>query len=118
MYFDQLLTKNCVSTCPSTTFASNGLCMACPSDCQTCQLDGIFRSYLECKVCSTGFSLQSGQCYKSCSPGLGYSIVSNTCQQCSDPNCLNCSNNVNNCTTCNLLYIASAGACIRIYFIT
>lgn len=32
--------------CPNRTFGSNGLCMACPDNCDVCQIDGIFRSYL------------------------------------------------------------------------
>jgi hypothetical protein len=112
MYFDRLLTLSCVSSCPPTTFASNGLCMQCPNDCQTCQIDKLYRSYLECKICSNGFTLTNGNCYRTCSPGLGLSMVNGACQACNDTNCLNCSQNVNICTSCSLLYTLSGGSCV------
>lgn len=112
-FFDRFLTHSCVTTCPPSTYAANGLCMSCPPQCDTCQIDQLFRAYLECKICKTGFTLTGGQCYASCSPGSGFSIVNKTCQSCSDPNCINCSSDVSICTRCSVLYSLSNGVCLR-----
>ena len=113
MFFDRQTSLSCVTTCPQKTFARNGLCMECPNKCLTCQIDGLYRSLLECKQCETGYTLVIGQCYKTCSPGMGNSLVNGQCQPCSDPNCLDCSGNVGVCKKCSLLYAVSNGACIR-----
>ena len=117
MYFDRLISFSCVTTCPQKTFASNGLCMECPQRCLTCQIDRLYRSYLECKQCQSGYSLQAGQCYKICSPGQGNSMVNGQCLSCSDPNCIDCSTNVATCKKCSLLYSVSNGACVRTFLL-
>ena len=113
MYFDRILSLSCVTTCPQGTFADQSLCMECPNRCLTCQIDKLYRSYLECMACETGYNLVKGQCYKTCSPGLGNSMVNGQCQSCTDPNCLDCSTSVSICLRCNLLYAVSNGACLR-----
>ena len=112
-YFDRIYSLSCVTTCPSGTYASSGLCMDCPARCITCRPDALFRSFLECKVCAQGFTPTQGQCYKTCSPGLGMSVIQGSCSPCSDPNCLNCSSDVSVCLRCGPLYAVSSGACLR-----
>jgi hypothetical protein len=112
-FFDRTLTFSCVATCPQGTFGSNGICMECPARCITCQLDKLYRGYLECKACESGFKIVNGQCYAVCSPGMGNSLVNGVCQPCSDPNCRDCSTNVGVCTKCSILYAVSNGACLR-----
>lgn len=113
LYFDRTLSFSCVATCPNKTFNSSGLCMDCPARCLSCQIDKLYRTYLECMVCEAGFNVIRGQCYKTCSPGQGNSEVNGNCQSCTDPNCLDCSSNVGTCKQCSLLYAASNGACVR-----
>jgi len=89
--------------------------MECPARCLTCQVDKLYRSYLECIACESGYKIVNGQCYRICNPGQGNSLINGACQACSDPNCLDCSTNVGVCNRCNALYAVSNGACIRIY---
>ena len=87
--------------------------MNCPPNCLTCQQDTFFRSFLQCTVCSTGFSIvKGGQCSRTCNTNFGMSIVGGISVSCNDINCVNCTNNVIICNKCAPLYTLSNGACL------
>jgi hypothetical protein len=87
--------------------------MECPYNCLTCQIDRLYRSYLECKICEAGFNLINGKCYRECNPGKGLSLVNGQCKSCSDPNCINCTTVVNICKRCSLLYAIEGNKCVQ-----
>lgn len=103
-----------IIACPPSTFPHEGLCVDCPNNCATCEIDGFHRMFLECKVCEKGYYLDDGQCFKDCNTNLGSSMATNgTCIKCSDPHCVDCSMDANICSKCSLLYVLSNGTCLR-----
>ncbi|EAR97451.2 leishmanolysin family protein (macronuclear) [Tetrahymena thermophila SB210] len=121
-YFDQ--TGNCVSSCPSNTFAStdnvcrttcpngtyqdsgSGLCKQCDFSCSQCTGP----SNSQCKACQFLTYLSNGSCVTTCPTGQYADETSKTCSNCPD-GCSSCTS-YTNCTGCKTGYTSSSGACV------
>jgi proprotein convertase subtilisin/kexin type 5 len=92
---------SCVAPLP---VRGDGVCLPCPTDCQTCDQLG------SCSQC-TALSLKSvkaGACVASCLPQIS---VNGICTACTSP-CLICINIVTRCTSCITDYKLQSETCV------
>lgn len=83
----------CITTCPSGTFAStaNYTCAACVSPCSTCT------ALTLCASCVSGYFLYQQSCLTACP--AGYAGFTGICSACQSP-CRTCSPSTGDCTSC------------------
>ena len=100
----------CVSTCPSGTFSSSGICLPCHPDCASCSAGG---SFSQCTSCpSSRPVLSNGRCLPTCAKNQFFDGTSGTCQNC-DNTCSSCSaGGPSNCLACaSSSQVLRGGAC-------
>ncbi len=93
----------CVNVCPPGFYASNGACLTCPMNCQTCN------STSPCSACNSPYVLFNSQCYDAC-PISTYQLANRTCTDCSS-NCLRC-NGSSACLECKSNYSLYNNSCV------
>lgn len=103
----------CVSTCPSGTFTSNGACLPCHADCQTCSGSG----FDKCTTCSPSRPVLSsnGRCLLTCGKNQFYDTSSGgtgACTNC-DSSCATCTGSgSSNCLNCPSGKVLQGGTCV------
>ena len=78
----------CVSSCPTNSFSSNGSCIPCHPDCATCSGAG----FNQCKSCPPDLPVltSNGRCLPTCAKTEYFDGSSGTCKAC-DSSCKSCS---------------------------
>jgi proprotein convertase subtilisin/kexin type 5 len=96
----------CLDTCPNGTFAVDGVCQICTSNCLTCA------DSTTCSVCQTGYLL-NGLCFDSCP--TGYYIITSPNNQCGacEANCDQCTDSTT-CTKCSATYYLYNADCYSV----
>lgn len=90
--------------CPTATYPFDGVCMACPQHCTTCQEDNYYRRFLECQQCEDGYQVHEGQCVRTCVSNYGLTLSDNgICVKCTVEGCVSCPQNKDTCEKCELL---------------
>jgi len=88
--------KLCFKNCPLGYIFDpiNKICKKCPSNCESCNLDGI------CLLCFSGnfLNTKNKQCYSRCDPGFYGNNSDRVCVQCVSP-CIECFSN-SYCSAC------------------
>lgn len=95
----------CYDTCPTGTYLSGIVCLACTSPCASCSTNATY-----CNTCTNSLKLYNGACVVSCPVGTTLE-VSNICYDCSNI-CATCSGNINTCTSCPSGTVLSQGTCV------
>ncbi|KAF8321785.1 growth factor receptor domain-containing protein [Clavulina sp. PMI_390] len=105
----------CVSSCPSSSFASGGACVPCHSDCLTCNGSG-FNQCISCSSSRPVLSASSGgRCLLTCGKSQFYDSSSGgtgACTNC-DSSCSTCAGSgSSNCLTCPTGRVLRNGVCV------
>jgi hypothetical protein len=99
-----VLNGACVSSCPSSTYANSGQCVACSSGCLNCTIN-------TCTTCVDGNYLFNNTCYSDCNLiSQQYDVFGTSCVLCPS-GCDHCSGT--NCTSCLDAYTLTASQCIK-----
>ena len=101
----------CVSTCPSGTFSSTGVCIPCHPDCASCSDGGAFKRCTSCPPSRP--VLSAGRCLSTCAKNQFFDKTGGTCQKC-DHTCSSCSGaGPSNCLACSSSsQVLRGGTCI------
>ena len=100
----------CVSSCPSNTFSSSGVCTTCHPNCASCSGS----AFNQCSSCPSNLPvLTNGWCLPTCSKSQVFDKTSSMCQSC-DSSCSSCSGSgPSNCLACSSSsQILHVGTCV------
>ena len=97
--------SECVATCASGSFATAGVCKACPSGCSACS------DNKTCTRCNNGV-LNDGLCTATCDAQEYIDRANNSCKSC-HASCSICSGaNNNQCSACNEGFLLKETTCV------
>lgn len=115
-YYYQASSTSCLTSCPSNTYLSSGICEPCGNTCLTCNGSG----NSACISCGSPRFLKGTQCITSCGTGFYGKTSTRTCEGktisknvACDGSCYNCSGELpNQCTQCTgSLYLTPSSTC-------
>lgn len=99
-----VLNGGCISSCPLSTYANAGQCVACSTGCLNCTIN-------TCTTCISNQYLFNNSCYSDCNLiSQQYDALNNSCVLCPS-GCDRCSGTI--CTSCLDAYTLNNTQCIK-----
>lgn len=99
-----LYSSQCIASCPSGMFVTQGACAQCLSNCSSCV------SLSNCSGCAGALFLYNGQCITTCPSTNGY-VLNGQCTACTGNGCYSCTS-ADICLSCKSSYLFLNSLCI------